>query len=141
MVFDRKALLLASGILIAGGTAAYMQSRFRVNKHDLFGHCNGHNNDKEVTEEEVMKGATTPKSKQKRGGLKSLQVLAAIILSDMGKLGARDLLALVAVVVRLFCRGRLCFVLVFNFFEMSHNLIHILVFIMVFDSIYLSLKL
>lgn len=79
-----------------------MQSRFRVNKHDLFGHCNGHNNDKEVTEEEVGKNVNAPKNKKKRG-LKSLQVLAAILLSKMGKFGARDLLGLVAIAVSLFC--------------------------------------
>lgn len=81
-----------------------MQSRFRVNKHDLFGHCNGHNNDKEVTEEEVVKGVSAPKKKQKKG-LKSLQVLAAILLSGMGKFGASDLLGLVAIAVSLFCCG------------------------------------
>ncbi|KAK7306012.1 hypothetical protein VNO77_43926 [Canavalia gladiata] len=99
MASRRKTLLLASGILITGGTAAYLQSRFKVNKHDLFGHCNGHNNDKEVTKEEVVKGATAPKNKQKKGGLKSLQILAAILLSELGKLGARDLLGLVAIAV------------------------------------------
>ncbi|CAJ1855963.1 unnamed protein product [Sphenostylis stenocarpa] len=93
-----KTLLLASGILIAGGTAAYMQSRFRVNQPDLFGHCNGHNNDREVTEEEVGRGVNASKNKQKKG-LKSLQLLASILLSDMGKLGARDLLGLVAIAV------------------------------------------
>ncbi|CAL0327953.1 unnamed protein product [Lupinus luteus] len=95
----RKTLLLATGILAAGGAAAYMQSRFRVNKHDLLGHCNGHNNDKEVAKDEVMKDAADSKNKQKKGGLKSLQVLAAVLLSEMGQLGARDLLALVGIVV------------------------------------------
>ncbi|KAL9332697.1 hypothetical protein ACSQ67_002307 [Phaseolus vulgaris] len=89
----RKTLLLASGILIAGGTAAYMQSRSRVNRPDLFGHCNGHNNDREFTEEA---GLNASNNKQKKG-LKSLQLLASILLSDMGKLGARDLLGLVAI--------------------------------------------
>ncbi|KAL2332768.1 hypothetical protein Fmac_013981 [Flemingia macrophylla] len=93
----RKTLLLASGILFTGGAAAYMQSRFRANKHNLFGHCNGHNNDK-VTEGEVVKGVNAPKNKQNKG-LKSLQVLTAILLSKMGKLGARDLLGLVAIAV------------------------------------------
>lgn len=95
----RKAILLASGILIAGGTAAYMQSRFRVNKHDLFGHCNEQNNDKEVKKEEVINDSTKPKNKQKKGGMKSLQVLTAILLSDMGQLGVKNLLALVVTVV------------------------------------------
>jgi len=101
VVTDRKAILLASGILIAGGTAAYMQSRFRVDKHDLFGHCNEQNNDKEARKEEVINDSTKPKNKQKKGGMKSLQVLTAILLSDMGQLGVKNLLALVTTVVRL----------------------------------------
>ncbi|MED6148440.1 hypothetical protein PIB30_053277 [Stylosanthes scabra] len=109
----RKALLFATGILVAGGTAAYMQSRSRVNRHDS-GRCNGHNGDTQVTTEEVVKGSTASKSKQKKGGLKSLQVLAAILLSEMGKLGARDLLALVGIVVRQFYFGRLFLVFAFN---------------------------
>lgn len=52
-----------------------------------------------------MKSATEPKSKQKKRGLKSLQVLTAILLSEMGHLGARDLLALVGIVVSLFFHG------------------------------------
>lgn len=52
-----------------------------------------------------MKSAPAPKNKQKKGGLKSLQVLAAVLLSEMGRLGARDLLALVGIVVSLFCSG------------------------------------
>lgn len=95
----RKTLLLATGILVAGGTAAYMQSRFRANKHDLSGYCNGHNNDKEVTKDEVVNDAPAVKNKQKKGGLKSIQVLVAILLSEMGQLGARDLLGLVAIAV------------------------------------------
>ncbi|KAE9604779.1 putative fatty-acyl-CoA-transporting ATPase [Lupinus albus] len=95
----RKTLLLATGILAAGGAAAYMKSRFRVSKHDLLGHCNGNNNGKEVAKDDIEKDAAASKNKQKKGGLKSLQVLAAILLSEMGQLGARDLLALVGIVV------------------------------------------
>ena len=51
-----------------------------------------------------MKDVSTPKNKQKKG-LKSLQVLAAILLSGMGKFGASDLLGLVAIAVSLFCCG------------------------------------
>ena len=52
-----------------------------------------------------MKGTSAPKNKQKKGGLKSLQVLAAILLSEMGQLGAKNLLSLVSIVVSLFCYG------------------------------------
>ncbi|XP_027363355.1 ABC transporter D family member 1-like isoform X2 [Abrus precatorius] len=95
----RKTLLLATGILVAGGTAAYVQSRSRVNKHDFLAHSNEHNNEKELTKEEVRRATSAPPNKQKKGGLKSLQVLAAILLSEMGQLGARNLLALVSIVV------------------------------------------
>lgn len=103
MRYDRKTLLLATGILVAGGTAAYVQSRSRVNRHDLLGNSYEHNNDNELTKEEVTKGTSAPQKKPKKGGLKSLQVLAAILLSEMGQLGAKNLLALVSIVVSIFC--------------------------------------
>ncbi|KAJ0901891.1 putative ABC-type fatty-acyl-CoA transporter [Helianthus annuus] len=85
----RKALLVASGIIVAGGTAAYMQSRSRVRRPNGI--------DKEL-DDGKNKNNVIKKSRQKKG-LKSLQVLAAILLSHMGRMGARDLLALVATVV------------------------------------------
>ncbi|KAJ4715706.1 ABC transporter D family member 1-like [Melia azedarach] len=94
----RKSLLLASGILVAGGTAAYLKSRFSSKKPDSFGHYNGLEDTEENADTAVMNGSNVKKTKQK-GGLKSLQVLAAILLSEMGKMGARDLLALVGIVV------------------------------------------
>ncbi|MED6131506.1 ATP-binding cassette sub- D member 1 [Stylosanthes scabra] len=95
----RRTLLLATGIFIAGGTAVYVQSRFRVNKHVTLGHSNELNKDKEdLKKEGTAKGITTSQNKQKKGGLKSLQLLVAILLSDIGHLGARNLLALVAIV-------------------------------------------
>ncbi|OMO65399.1 ABC transporter D family member 1-like protein [Corchorus olitorius] len=36
----RKALLLASGIVVAGGVAAYVQSRFSSKRPDSCGHYN-----------------------------------------------------------------------------------------------------
>ncbi|QCD84702.1 ATP-binding cassette [Vigna unguiculata] len=95
----RKTLLLATGILVAGGTAAYVQSRIRVNRHDLLSDSDEQSNDRELPKEEVMERTSAPKVKQKKGGLKSLQVLAAILLSEMGQLGAKNLLALVCIVV------------------------------------------
>lgn len=95
----RKTLLLATGILVAGGTAAYVQSRFSSKKPDSFHHYNGLNNDKEKLEKVVSDTSNVKKTTRKKGGLKSLKVLAAILLSEMGKMGTRDLLALVAIVV------------------------------------------
>ncbi|GJR36708.1 ABC transporter D family member 1 [Tanacetum coccineum] len=94
----RKALLLATGIVVAGGTAAYMQSQSRVRRPNTTGQYNGLGDDSEQVDLDVGINTTTKKSRQKKG-LKSLQVLAAILLSHMGRMGARDLLALVATVV------------------------------------------
>ncbi|XP_074306712.1 ABC transporter D family member 1 isoform X2 [Silene latifolia] len=95
----RKSLLLATGIIVAGGTAAYMQSRLRHKRPDTFGHCNGPGS---MTEDSASGSSTRTVHKgkrQKKNGLRSLQVLAAILLSHMGRRGARDLLALISVVV------------------------------------------
>lgn len=94
----RKALILATGVLVAGGAAAYVNSRFNYRKHDSFGQYNGLNNNKGVTEQ-LVNDDKRKKSSEKRGGLKSLKVLAAILLSRMGKMGARDLLFLLGIVV------------------------------------------
>lgn len=95
----RKTLLLATGILVAGGAATYVQSRFSGRKHDSFRHYNGLNDDEEKLEKVVSDTNNVKKNTRKKGGLKSLQVLASILLSEMGKMGTRDLLALVAIVV------------------------------------------
>ncbi|KAL5753520.1 hypothetical protein ACOSP7_021740 [Xanthoceras sorbifolium] len=94
----RKSLLIASGIIAAGGTAAYLHSRFSSKKSDSFGHYNGLGDDKGKSVKVVKDGGNVKKT-QKKGGLKSIQVLAAILLSEMGQMGARDLLALVGIVV------------------------------------------
>nr|CAN75977.1 hypothetical protein VITISV_025957 [Vitis vinifera] len=95
----RKTLLVAAGVLVAGGTAAYMQSRFSCRRPNSFGHYNGISNEGETPDKEVGNNDIVKKNKQKKGGLRSLQVLAAILLSQIGRLGLRDLLALVAIVV------------------------------------------
>lgn len=94
----RKALILATGVIVAGGTAAYVKSRFNCKKHDSFGQYNGVINN-EGNSELVINDGKRKKTPEKRGGLKSLKLLAAILLSQMGKMGARDLLSLVGIVV------------------------------------------
>ncbi|KAL8167833.1 hypothetical protein V2J09_009332 [Rumex salicifolius] len=94
----QKSLLVATGILVAGGTAAYMRSRF-TSKQTKSGHCNGPGN---LNEDMCNDGANpnvTHTKKLKRKPLKSLQVLAAILLSHMGSSGARDILTLASIVV------------------------------------------
>ncbi|KMT09515.1 hypothetical protein BVRB_6g129810 [Beta vulgaris subsp. vulgaris] len=99
LVSRRKSLLLASGILVAGGTAAYMQSRLRNNRSGAFGQCNGPGGLAEGSENDISKNSVSKGKKKNKNALRSLQVLAAILLSQMGRRGARDLLALVSVVV------------------------------------------
>lgn len=95
----RKGLLLASGIAVAGGAAAYVQSRCSSKKLNSHGHYNGIQDNRENLNEILKKNNNVKGTTQKKGGLKSLQVLAAILLSEMGRIGARDLLALVGIVV------------------------------------------
>ncbi|XP_065875932.1 ABC transporter D family member 1 [Euphorbia lathyris] len=87
----RKSLLLATGIIVAGGTAAYVQSRFSCKRSDSFGHHNGHEDDNDISDKLV--------TKEKKGSLKSLHVLAAVLLSEMGNSGARGLFSMIAIAV------------------------------------------
>ncbi|GAA0146240.1 ATP-binding cassette [Lithospermum erythrorhizon] len=95
----RKALLVASGVIVAGGTAAaFMQSRNSYRKTDLSS-CNGNNDDKEEKGKLIGKDSNVKKSRQKKGGMRSLQILAAILSSRMGQMGVGNILALVAIAV------------------------------------------
>ncbi|CAI0420489.1 unnamed protein product [Linum tenue] len=94
----RKSLLFAAGILVAGGTTAYLQSRSRVKKSDSFGNYNGLNDVKENSDKLLTK-VNNAKTTTKQGGFKSLKVLAAVLLSEMGKVGTADLLAMIAIAV------------------------------------------
>ncbi|KAL8234215.1 hypothetical protein R6Q59_020315 [Mikania micrantha] len=94
----RKTLLLATGIIVAGGTAAYIQSQSRGRRPNGTSHSNGQDDDNELDVGNNNNNIVVKKSRQKKG-LKSLQVLAAILLSHMGRMGARDLFALMATVV------------------------------------------
>lgn len=94
----RKSLLIATGILVVGGTAAYVQSRHSGRKSDSC-HYNGLKDDNEKSDKLVTNKDNVKKTTQKKGSLKSLHVLAAILSSEMGKKGARDLFAMVAIAV------------------------------------------
>lgn len=94
----RKSILLAAGIVAAGGAAVYLKSRISSRRLGSSRQCNGRSDDDEALEKMTGNDKKTAK-KKKGGGLKSLQVLTAILLSQMGKMGARDLLALVGTVV------------------------------------------
>lgn len=76
-----------------------MQSRFSGRRLDSFDHYNGVSNEGEKPDQEVKNNDIVKKNTQKKGGLKSLKVLTAVLLSHIGRLGVRDLLSLVAIVV------------------------------------------
>ncbi|KAJ4898699.1 ABC transporter D family member 1 [Raphanus sativus] len=90
----RKSILLAAGIVAAGG-AIYLKSRIISPRLDSS--CGQSGGDGEILEK--WTGNNKNAKKKGGGGLKSLQVLTAILLSQMGKMGARDLLALLGTVV------------------------------------------
>ncbi|KAA3457390.1 ABC transporter D family member 1-like [Gossypium australe] len=99
VLWSEKILLLGSGIVAAGGAVAYLQSRFSSKKPDSHGHCNGTRDKRENSDKVLKRNNHVKRTRKKKGGLKSLQVLVAFLLSKMGKVGARDLLALVGTVV------------------------------------------
>lgn len=95
----RRTLAVATGILVAGGTAAYMQSRLLTRAKNPDSHDAESAIDKEKSNKTDEKNNFVKKSRVKKGGLRSLKVLAAILLSQMGQMGARNLLTLVGIVI------------------------------------------
>lgn len=97
----RKTLLVASGVVVAGSTAAaYIKSRNSAKRSESFGHHNGVDDNSEGHDKVGGKNISVKKSRQKKGGLRSLKVLTAILISHMGKRSVRDFLSLLAIVVR-----------------------------------------
>lgn len=93
--------MLASGIIVASGTAAaYMKSRNSAKRPESFGHHNGVDDNNVGHDKVVGKNSSVKKSRQKKGGLRSLKVLTAILISNMGKRSVKDFLSLLAIVVR-----------------------------------------
>ncbi|KAJ4967016.1 hypothetical protein NE237_018865 [Protea cynaroides] len=97
----RRTLALAASILVAGGTAAYMQSwlRSRSGKPGFSDHYSEPAIDKEKSSKVNANDNVVKKTRLNKGGLRSLKVLTAILLSRMGQRGAGDLLTLVAIVI------------------------------------------
>lgn len=88
----RRTLAAAAGILVAGGAFAYMRSRHQSTSRRQGPSALAHvNNVQNGVHDNSVRRAT-----RKRGGLRSLHVLAAILLSQMGRSGMRNLLALLA---------------------------------------------
>ncbi|PPS05583.1 hypothetical protein GOBAR_AA15060 [Gossypium barbadense] len=68
LVTVQKALLLASGIVVAGGTAAYVHSRFSNKKADSYSHYNGIRENKENLDE-VLRAALSNRLAKVQGFL------------------------------------------------------------------------
>ncbi|XP_042507671.1 ABC transporter D family member 1-like [Macadamia integrifolia] len=96
----RRTLAVATSILVAGGTSAYMHSRLRSRsgKPGCSDRYSEPAIDKEKSSKVDVNDTVVKKTRLKKGGLHSLKVLAEILLSQMGQRGASDLLTLVAIV-------------------------------------------
>ncbi|KAM0940004.1 putative ABC-type fatty-acyl-CoA transporter [Dioscorea sansibarensis] len=97
----RRTLAIATSIVAVGGTYAYTQLRRRGKSIKSDDSVNGvlSSNHRENSTQNGTSDKLPRSSRQKGGGLRSLQVLAAILLSRMGSTGVRNLIALVTTVV------------------------------------------
>lgn len=77
-----------------------MQSRSRCRRHNSSGHSNGVEDIRNEHDQLIGNDRNVRTSKQRRGTLRSLQVLVAILLSRMGRMGAIDILSLLAIAVK-----------------------------------------
>lgn len=96
----RRTLAAVTGILITGGAVAYLRGRHQkklIRPDPCTTVASG--NTKESLSQNGIDDKSVRKSRGKRSGLRSLNALAAILLSQMGRRGMRNLLALVATVV------------------------------------------
>ncbi|XP_039120434.1 ABC transporter D family member 1-like isoform X2 [Dioscorea cayenensis subsp. rotundata] len=97
----RRTLAIATSIVVVGGTYAYTQLRQRSKSIKPDESINGvlPSNHEENSIQNGTSDNLTRSSRRKGGGLRSLQVLAAILLSRMGSMGVRNLIALVTTAV------------------------------------------
>ncbi len=102
-MFCRKALAVVAVVLFAGGGLAYNHSNRQRQKpiHHPLAHAADTDDGEEVAKA-AAKGRSSgvlQKGKQKRGGLKSVKVVSAILLAHMGKRGMENLVSLAAIAV------------------------------------------
>lgn len=104
MLSNRRTVALVSGVLVAGGTLAYMQSRWHSSslKQESSSNISIPGKNKENLSQNGTDDKSIRTSRRKNRGLRSLHVLAQILLSQMGPMGMRNLMALVATVVSYF---------------------------------------
>ncbi|KAL3681209.1 hypothetical protein R1sor_024165 [Riccia sorocarpa] len=96
----RRALALATAVLVAGGGLAYSQMGVgrRSKSPTPESLANGG-----TSEAEVVRGSEKParptRVRQRKGGMRSVKILAGILLSQMGTHGMRTLLSLAGIAV------------------------------------------
>ncbi|KAG0470943.1 hypothetical protein HPP92_015489 [Vanilla planifolia] len=95
----RRALALVAGAMVTGGTALYCQTRIRRNKHDSFKFSHEVATDVVKLSQNGVDNNSTKRLSRKKGSLRSLHVLTAILLSKLGPYGLRTILALVTTAV------------------------------------------
>ena len=98
--FLRKALAVVAAVLVAGGGVAYHQASQRRYHNRASPAINGNASGNLVKESNESKKAGS-KRKQKRGGLKNVKAIAAILLAHIGRRGLDEFLALAAIAVSL----------------------------------------
>ncbi|WOL18839.1 ABC transporter D family member 1-like [Canna indica] len=97
----RKTLAAVSAVVVAGGTYAYMQSR-QCRRLPKSGNSSNDTASREIGESLSQNGPndqSVQTTRSKRKGLKSVHVLAAVLLSRMGPNGTRNLILLVTTAV------------------------------------------
>ncbi|KAH7446286.1 hypothetical protein KP509_01G050100 [Ceratopteris richardii] len=92
----RKVLAVAAAVLVAGGGLAYANSSSNRQKTRQPSPCNGSGN---ATEKPIAGGNLAGSQKPKKGGMKSVNLLAGILITQMGTKGMRALLSLAAIAV------------------------------------------
>lgn len=105
VVLSRRTLAAVSAVLVAGGTVAYIQSH-RCRKIPKSEESSNHTISRENGESLSRNGVSDHPvrvARSGRKGLRSLHVLAAILLSRMGTNGIWNLMALVTTAVSFFC--------------------------------------
>lgn len=96
----RRTLAAITGIIVTGGTVAYLRSRHQsrsIRPDSSTTIASG--NAKETLNQNGVDDNSNRKSSQKRSRLRSFNSLAVILLSQMGRKGMHNLMALVATTV------------------------------------------
>ncbi|KAG1328078.1 hypothetical protein COCNU_01G020120 [Cocos nucifera] len=126
---NRRTFAVVTSVLVAGGTVAYVQLRLRSRSmrsdssvsHSASGVSKENFIQNGVNVNSIKRASATLKS----GGLRSLHVLSAILLSQVGPVGMRNLLALVVTASSLFSTSKyLTGVLGLQFREILTDLVH-----------------